>query len=457
MEDIMQCPFCKEEIKDGAIKCKHCDSMLSEPIKTAASPPNPPPHGPDVEITDEDYNAFIGKNSHQYLPRFRKFSLSGIDNFVATWHWPAFIFGFFWMFYRKLYLWAFAALATNLLFGIILQIVFGDQIGIISGIATQIILGSIWGIIGYYLYYKHAKKKISVFKLAQPAEKVSKVLPLIGGVHKWLLTAYVIITLVCIVVGLVLALGLPIYEGYKKRANEIAQKTLQQITANQEKQQPSTTVDDNVFNSRYGKIEIKEINQGEKAVLLSSKVIFKRESGFLSIEKTFQIHDNDVVLIRNSEGGSGTIDSFFFITLAQGSSPIVSEGFMAQKSDKINPVQKETHIVVDLGYKDGAHEILTYQDGKLFIQKSVSEGKKDQANEDDCNYLYTNIYVAYVQQRECKEDPEYVGGMSTVRFYNMLSNDPRLNLNEFQKLSRATCQKGDLIKYSEFKKIVCDH
>ena len=25
----MECPFCKEEIKDGAIKCKHCNSMLN--------------------------------------------------------------------------------------------------------------------------------------------------------------------------------------------------------------------------------------------------------------------------------------------------------------------------------------------------------------------------------------------------------------------------------------------
>lgn len=26
----MQCPFCKEEIQEGALKCKHCKSMLSQ-------------------------------------------------------------------------------------------------------------------------------------------------------------------------------------------------------------------------------------------------------------------------------------------------------------------------------------------------------------------------------------------------------------------------------------------
>lgn len=25
----MQCPFCKEEIQEGALKCKHCGSMLA--------------------------------------------------------------------------------------------------------------------------------------------------------------------------------------------------------------------------------------------------------------------------------------------------------------------------------------------------------------------------------------------------------------------------------------------
>lgn len=31
MEDIVVCPFCKEDIKAGAIRCKHCGSTLLGP------------------------------------------------------------------------------------------------------------------------------------------------------------------------------------------------------------------------------------------------------------------------------------------------------------------------------------------------------------------------------------------------------------------------------------------
>lgn len=31
----MQCPFCKEEIQEGAIKCKHCGSTLSGSMSSA--------------------------------------------------------------------------------------------------------------------------------------------------------------------------------------------------------------------------------------------------------------------------------------------------------------------------------------------------------------------------------------------------------------------------------------
>jgi hypothetical protein len=31
----MLCPYCKEETAEGAIKCKHCDSMLVAPARPA--------------------------------------------------------------------------------------------------------------------------------------------------------------------------------------------------------------------------------------------------------------------------------------------------------------------------------------------------------------------------------------------------------------------------------------
>lgn len=39
----MQCPMCKEEIQDGAIKCKHCGSMISQstPQQAPDTPVNP--------------------------------------------------------------------------------------------------------------------------------------------------------------------------------------------------------------------------------------------------------------------------------------------------------------------------------------------------------------------------------------------------------------------------------
>lgn len=45
----MLCPYCKEEIADGAIKCKHCESMLNgqtSPQHIPAVSPHPAPAAP---------------------------------------------------------------------------------------------------------------------------------------------------------------------------------------------------------------------------------------------------------------------------------------------------------------------------------------------------------------------------------------------------------------------------
>ena len=101
-------------------------------------------------LSEEDFAHFIGKNADKYLLKFRKFNIDGVDKFSVTWHWPAFFFGFLWMLYRKLYLWALVAFAISVIS--ILPSEFGLLIVIV------------WGMTGNYIYYKHAKKKILELK-----------------------------------------------------------------------------------------------------------------------------------------------------------------------------------------------------------------------------------------------------------------------------------------------------
>ncbi len=47
MQDTKVCHFCGEDIKAIAIKCKHCGSMLNEPIPTTA---HIPPQGTTIQM-----------------------------------------------------------------------------------------------------------------------------------------------------------------------------------------------------------------------------------------------------------------------------------------------------------------------------------------------------------------------------------------------------------------------
>ncbi len=196
------CSTCGKEIGEGAGFCRHCGSRVGVP----ATPGNRRTGG---TITDVEYATFIGTNSDKYLAMFKKFSVLGKDNFAATWHWPAFFFGPFWMLYRKLYLWAIAALVASCIPWLNLLFLVG------------------WGIVGYYLYYKHAKKKILEFKTI-PSVNIAPAFAQVGGVHRWLLKAYVAVTLIFGVGGILLAIAIPTYVGYKKKAIDAeAQRTEQ--------------------------------------------------------------------------------------------------------------------------------------------------------------------------------------------------------------------------------------
>jgi Tfp pilus assembly major pilin PilA len=151
-------------------------------------------------IKDDDYITFIGKNSEKYLSKFNKFRVGEIDNFTATWHWPAFFVPFLWMFYRKLYGWAILAFFIGII----------PYINILSSI--------VWAIVANYIYYKHAKKKILEIKQQHPSATTQRaVIAVKGGTGVAALIIAGILGLIA-VIGILAAISIPAYMDYTVRS-----------------------------------------------------------------------------------------------------------------------------------------------------------------------------------------------------------------------------------------------
>ena len=227
------CPRCGTENESEYTYCKNCGTLLSTVKETENgtytnqnySTPQPPVNGFQFgDITTEEMTLFIGKKSHNILPKFAKME---ITNSKISWCWPVAILSLFfgalgaslWFFYRKMYkhaallavIGAVISILTTVLTGSVtpdLTEMFADVLesGDISAILnafnnippskaiiytvstlisdlSDIIVFILCGLFGYNIYKNHCIEKIKNYKMYQSNSPYYKLgLSSIGGV-----------------------------------------------------------------------------------------------------------------------------------------------------------------------------------------------------------------------------------------------------------------------------------
>jgi hypothetical protein len=177
------CLNCGKETGEGSLFCPYCGEKVN--YKTTA------PLSDSVD--EEEFKTYIGKDADWYLKKFRSFGLGGEDRFAVTWNWSAFWFGFIWMLYRKMYLWALIAFFL-----------------VFTPIAHLLIMIG-WGISGNYWYYRQARKKIFEYKSRQAIAPGSLSLKEVGGVNRWVWVVgfiFFLFMMVVMILGFLLVLYL---------------------------------------------------------------------------------------------------------------------------------------------------------------------------------------------------------------------------------------------------------
>ena len=132
-----------------------------------------------MEVNEEELNLFAGDKDNYYLKKWKNMEESGE---IIDWNWGAFFFQTMWMGYRKMYL--YAAVLIGLL--VYIDVVLIASLHPLTQLGVDIFIGILLGIFGNKLYYKHAKKKISVIKSDQPDPEIQKIEIAKAGGTSWI-------------------------------------------------------------------------------------------------------------------------------------------------------------------------------------------------------------------------------------------------------------------------------
>ncbi|MBR4077016.1 MAG: DUF2628 domain-containing protein [Oscillospiraceae bacterium] len=161
------CKNCGAWVEDDDRFCEHCGNNLSsedDPVVIDVEPEVVeaeiimPPKRYDSPAADarEVRERLIGSKTEYYLPRFEKMETL---NSITDWNWAAFFFGFWWMLYRKMYVFGAVALVVTEL----LSMLTIPGLGLLVSLAV--------GVVGNYLYMKDINNRTDKAMDMQPEER----------------------------------------------------------------------------------------------------------------------------------------------------------------------------------------------------------------------------------------------------------------------------------------------
>lgn len=172
---------------------------------------------------EDFYRAAVGEaKASYYVPKFLEFDEPAANR--TSWNWPAFFVTFLWLLYRRMYgyalLYFFVWPIAMLIFGVVITLVLGQQIGgliyLVVAITVPYILLPIYA---NAIYHGHVRKRIDAVSSAAPSPDAA-VQRLIGesSVSGPAMVAIIAVVAIIPVIGILAAIAIPAYQDYTIRA-----------------------------------------------------------------------------------------------------------------------------------------------------------------------------------------------------------------------------------------------
>ena len=161
------CKNCGAWVEDDDRFCEHCGNNLSSVDDPVVIDVEPEVVEAEIIMPTKRYDSpaadarevrerLIGSKTEYYLPRFEK--METLNSFT-DWNWAAFFFGFWWMLYRKMYVFGAVALVVTEL----LSMLTIPGLGLLVSLAV--------GVVGNFLYMKDINNRTDKAMDMQPEER----------------------------------------------------------------------------------------------------------------------------------------------------------------------------------------------------------------------------------------------------------------------------------------------